>query len=132
MTTMSERISYIDKIRKHIPVELYRELRTRIESASEDKYKKIKESKLKNIYVTVILSLFLGIFGADRFYAGDIRLGIGKLVLGVIGYLFGGFGTIGFALQLLSYVWWIEDIFFSYRLSRKRNAERIYAILNEN
>ena len=129
---MSERISYIDKIRKQIPVELYRELRTRIESASEDKYKKIKELKLKNTYVTVILSLFLGIFGADRFYAGDIRLGIGKLVLGVVGYLFGGFGTIGFALQLLSYVWWIEDIFFSYRLSRKRNAERIYAILNEN
>lgn len=129
---MSERISYIDKIRKQIPVELYRELRTRIESASEDKYKKIKELKLKNIYVTVILSLFLGIFGVDRFYAGDIRLGIGKLVLGVVGYLFGGFGTIGFALQLLSYVWWIEDIFFSYRLSRKRNSEKIYGILNEN
>ncbi len=129
---MSERISYIDKIRKQIPVELYRELRTRIESASEDKYKKIKELKLKSIYVTVILSLFLGIFGVDRFYAGDIRLGIGKLVLGVVGYLFGGFGTIGFALQLLSYVWWIEDIFFSYRLSRKRNSEKIYGILNEN
>ena len=129
---MSERISYIDKIRRQIPVELYRELRTRIESASEDKYKKIKELKLKNIYVTVILSLFLGIFGVDRFYAGDKRLGIGKLVLGVIGYLFGGFGTIGFALQLLSYVWWIEDIFFSYRLSRKRNSEKIYGILNEN
>ena len=129
---MSERISYIDKIRKQIPVELYRELRTRIESASEDKYKKIEDLKLKNIYVTVILSLFLGIFGVDRFYAGDIRLGIGKLVLGVVGYLFGGFGTIGFALQLLSYVWWIEDIFFSYRLSRKRNSEKIYGILNEN
>lgn len=129
---MSERISYIDKIRKQIPVELYRELRTKIESASEDKYKKIKELKLKNTYVTVILSLFLGIFGVDRFYAGDIKLGIGKLAMGLVGYIFGGFGTVGFTVQLLSYVWWIEDIFFSYRLSRKRNSEKIYGILNEN
>ena len=129
---MSERISYIDKIRKQIPVELYRELRTKIESASEDKYKRIKELKLKSTYVTVILSLFLGIFGVDRFYAGDIKLGIGKLVMGLVGYIFGGFGTVGFTVQLLSYVWWIEDIFFSYRLSRKRNSEKIYGILNEN
>ena len=129
---MSERISYIDKIRKQIPIELYRELRTKIESTSEDKYKRIKELKLKNTYVTVILSLFLGIFGVDRFYAGDIKLGIGKLVMGFVGYIFGGFGTVGFTVQLLSYVWWIEDIFFSYRLSRKRNSEKIYGILNEN
>ena len=129
---MNNNSDYIGKIRKHIPKEAYRELCIKLDDASEEKRNKVKELKLKSIYVTLFLSLFLGIFGADRFYAGDIRLGIGKLALGVVGYLFGGFGTIGFAIQLLSYVWWIEDIFFSYRLSRKRNAERIYAILNEN
>ena len=129
---MNNNSDYIGKIRKHIPKEAYRELCIKLDDASEEKCNKVKELKLKSIYVTLLLSLFLGIFGADRFYAGDIRLGIGKLALGVVGYLFGGFGTIGFAIQLLSYVWWIEDIFFSYRLSRKRNAERIYAILNEN
>lgn len=129
---MNNNSDYIGKIRKHIPKEAYRELCIKLDDASEEKCNKVKELKLKSIYVTLILSLLLGIFGVDRFYAGDIRLGIGKLALGVVGYLFGGFGTIGFAIQLLSYVWWIEDIFFSYRLSRKRNAERIYAILNEN
>lgn len=129
---MNNNSDYIGKIRKHIPKEAYRELCIKLDDASEEKRNKVKELKLKSIYVTLLLSLLLGIFGADRFYAGDIRLGIGKLALGVVGYLFGGFGTIGFAIQLLSYVWWIEDIFFSYRLSRKRNAERIYAILNEN
>lgn len=129
---MNNNSDYIVKIRKHIPKEAYRELCIKLDDASEEKRNKVKELKLKSIYVTLILSLFLGIFGVDRFYAGDIRLGIGKLALGVVGYLFGGFGTIGFAIQLLSYVWWIEDIFFSYRLSRKRNAERIYSILNEN
>ena len=129
---MNNNSDYICKIRKHIPKEAYRELCIKLDDASEEKRNKVKELKLKSIYVTLLLSLLLGIFGVDRFYAGDIRLGIGKLALGVVGYLFGGFGTIGFAIQLLSYVWWIEDIFFSYRLSRKRNAERIYAILNEN
>jgi len=129
---MSERISYVDKIRKQIPVELYRELRTRIEGTSEGKYERISKLKLKSIRVTVILSVFLGMFGVDRFYAGDVKLGVGKLIMGLVGYIFGGFGTVGFAVQLLSYVWWIEDIFFSYRLSRKRNSEKIYAILNEN
>ena len=129
---MNNNSDYIGKVRKHIPKEAYRELCIKLDDASEEKRNKVKELKLKSIYVTLFLSLLLGIFGVDRFYAGDIRLGIGKLVLGVVGYLFGGFGTIGFAIQLLSYVWWIEDIFFSYRLSRKRNAERIYAILNEN
>lgn len=129
---MNNNSDYIGKIRKHIPKEAYRELCIKLDDASEEKRNKVKELKLKSIYVTLILSLFLGIFGVDRFYAGDIKLGIGKLALGVVGYLFGGFGTIGFAIQLLSYVWWIEDIFFSYRLSRKRNAERIYAILNES
>ena len=80
----------------------------------------------------MILSIFLGLFGADRFYAGDIKLGVGKLAMGLVGYIFGGFGTLGFAIQLLSYVWWIEDIFFSYRLSRKRNSEKIYGILSES
>ena len=122
---------YIDKIRKQLPKEAYRELRIKLENTSEEKVNKIKELKLKSIYATVFLSLFLGIFGVDRFYAGDIKLGIGKLVMGLVGYIFGGFGTIGFAIRLLSYVWWIEDIFFSYRLSRKRNSEKIYAILNE-
>ena len=128
---MSERGSYINKIRKHLPKEAYRDLRIKSENISEEKVNKIKELKLKSIYATVFLSLFLGLFGADRFYAGDIKLGVGKLAMGLVGYIFGGFGTIGFAIRLLSYVWWIEDIFFSYRLSRKRNSEKIYGILNE-
>ena len=129
---MSERISYIDKIRKQLPKEAYRELRIKLENTSEEKVNKIKELKIKSTCITLILSIFLGLFGADRFYAGDIKLGVGKLAMGLVGYIFGGFGTLGFAIQLLSYVWWIEDIFFSYRLSRKRNSEKIYGILSES
>ena len=130
--TSEVRQKYIEKIRKHLPKETYRDISLKLESAREEAIIRVQKTKLKNTYITLILSIFFGIFGVDRLYVGDIKLGIGKMALGIVGYIFGGFGTVGFAISLLSYVWWIEDIFFSYRLGRRKNAERLYGILNNN
>ena len=46
----------------------------------------------KVAYITMILSWLLGYFGADRFYRGEVGLGVVKLIT------LGGFG-----------VWWIID-----------------------
>lgn len=51
---------------------------------------KVKKSWL----VTLLLSIFLGSFGADRFYLGHIGLGIAKLLL--------SWATFG--------IWWLIDV----------------------
>lgn len=49
--------------------------------------------ELKSWKVAFLLSLFLGFFGADRFYIGRTRSAIVKL------FILGGYG-----------VWWISDV----------------------
>lgn len=48
----------------------------------------------KNRTLALILSIFLGEIGVDRFYVGDIGKGFGKL------FTLGGFG-----------LWWLIDLF---------------------
>lgn len=67
--------------------------------------------------VALLLSFFLGVFGIDRFYVGDIGLGIAKLVVTVI--------TFG----MLGWVWWFVDLFLIMKTAREKNYEHAMTIL---
>ncbi|MCX2716898.1 TM2 domain-containing protein [Helicobacter sp. MIT 21-1697] len=56
-------------------------LQERLEKLPEEKLSSLSLIQLKNPVVGLVLGLFLGILGADRFYKGDIVLGIVKLLL---------------------------------------------------
>lgn len=56
--------------------------------------------------VAIILSIFLGVLGVDRFYIGDTGIGVGKLLT------FGG-----------CYIWWLIDIFLIIDATKQRNFE---------
>ncbi len=62
----------------------------------------------KNPTVSLILSLILGYLGVDRFYIGDIGLGVGKLLTG------GGCG-----------IWSIVDWFLIMEATRCKNYEML-------
>ena len=67
---------------------------------------------LKKASTTQILSVLLGSLGVDRFYLGDIALGILKYIT------LGGFG-----------IWWLADIISAQKRCRNVNCKKIMMLI---
>lgn len=70
------------------------------------------EVKLKDPTLALLLSFFFGTFAVDRFYIGNIGLGILKLII------IGGFG-----------IWTIVDWFIIMKSTRKQNFMKLTRFL---
>ncbi|MDE5782986.1 MAG: TM2 domain-containing protein [Prevotella sp.] len=79
-------------------------------------------SNLKDPTTALILSVVVGTLGIDRFYIGDIGMGVGKLLVGII------VGTI--SCGTLFWVWWLIDIFLISNATRKKNSEALLQSLS--
>jgi len=66
----------------------------------------IRMAQFKDPMTSLILSILVGSLGVDRFYLGDIGLGVGKLI------------TCGGA-----YIWWLIDIFLIQDVTKRKNFE---------
>ena len=88
------------------------ELRDRLELADERQTPLLMAYPYKSPVLALVLSIFVGEFGVDRFYTGDTLLGVLKLITG------GGCG-----------VWWFIDLFLIMGAARRRNYERIQPLL---
>lgn len=80
-----------------------------LNEVSDLKVESLMLLNLKNPVLTLILSLFLGGFSVDRFYLGNIGLGIAKLLLGPF--------TMG--------IWYIVDWFLTYKKAKEINFNKI-------
>lgn len=86
-----------------IPAGSIPSVRTRLENTdiSESEILAL-QSQMKDPLLSILLSIFIGSLGIDRFYIGDVGLGIGKLLTA------GGCG-----------IWWLIDIFLITELEPK-------------
>jgi TM2 domain-containing membrane protein YozV len=60
----------------------------------------------------LIISIFFGMVGVDRFALGDIGLGVGKLLT------CGGI-----------YIWWIVDFFYIMDATKEKNMQKLNTVL---
>ena len=84
-------------------------LRSQLSNADDSAFSRVAMVQTYNPLLTLILSMVFGFIGVDRFYLGDIGLGICKLLFGWL--------TFG--------IWPLLDVLFSYKKAKKKNLARI-------
>lgn len=128
MTELSAKRAF-KKYEKQIPkVDGVENFKRRLAEAPESAYEKVLNAKIKNIWVTIVLSIFLGMFGVDRFYSKDLEMGIAKAtgtVVALIVFLISS--TVGLVALGGVALWCIVDIFLAYKETKRYN----YDVLNE-
>lgn len=99
---------------KYFGEENIENIKNLLDNIDEYKLDKILLMSFKDPFTSLYISLISGFFAIDRFYIGDIILGIFKLMT------FGGFS-----------IWYIIDLFFIMKRTRKLNSEKIYNFIDE-
>ena len=88
------------------------QIRERLLALDESKWVLIQSVPLKDPQTSLIISIFVGAYGIDRFYIGDTGLGVGKLLT------CGGLG-----------IWAIIDWFQIQGATRQKNFEKLQQFL---
>ncbi|MBY5035205.1 TM2 domain-containing protein [Streptococcus gallolyticus] len=101
-----------------------------LEQLDEESFKALLMTEIKNPMIALLLSIFLGEFGVDRFYAGPKEMGIAKLALLVISFIT-LFILIGFVLIIGVYVWKVVDWFLIMGATRQANFERLMFTIHQ-
>lgn len=74
----------------------------------------------KSMAVAYLLWWFLGMFGAHRFYLGQIGSAVAMLIITLVSFLL-TFIFIGFIGLLAVGIWWIIDAFLVYQIVNQHN-----------
>jgi TM2 domain-containing membrane protein YozV len=87
-------------------------IREKLLSISDGKWSIIQITSFKNPQTALVLSIIFGFYGIDRFYIGNIGLGVLKL------FTCGGLG-----------IWTIVDWFIIQKATRQKNYSKIITML---
>ena len=122
----------VKKVAKHFeksfPMEGYENFKRTLALVPDGYYDNIMATPMKKTPVTVILAIFLGMFGVDRFYIGDKKMGIIKLLVSVVvavGCIFIPNPTIVAVLEVALDIFLIVDIFLSYKEGKRNNYDAV-------
>lgn len=97
---------------KYFPAHQIPALRDMLADADESRWNMIQTLQFKDPTICLVISLLGGNLGIDRFFIGDMGLGVGKLLT------CGGMG-----------VWSIIDWFLIMDAAREKNMQKVQAVL---
>lgn len=104
--------SFILAHREYFPSNALMLVQEKLQTLPESQQASVQAISFKNPIVVLILSIFFGAFGVDRFYLGDVLLGVLKLIT------LGGFG-----------VWALVDIYFCFVKSKQINLDKLQSVI---
>ena len=93
-------------------------LRQHMAAAPKEAQYPVMTAAYKEPVLAFVLSFFLGTIGIDRFYVGDIGLGVGKLCATI------------FTFGIVGGVWWFVDLFLIMKAAKRKNFESAMRILS--
>lgn len=96
----------------------------KLDNIDEKKFNNLSLIPFKNPLIAVFLGIVFGIFGVDRFYQGNIKLGVLKLVIWLVGMLT-IFLFIGIFILWALYIYVLVDLFFVYKAVQNNNYQKI-------
>lgn len=174
---MSAANFFLMDIKDKIPSKALLPLQQSLKQVDERVVQKLYFISFKSPMIAIILSLFVGVLGVDRFYKGDIKLGLAKIALFLISCIilittiitaanelkehllslpmanpfyqkllleaqsyeqlpefiisnaYLNSFIIGFLGVLISYIWWIVDIFLVFFGVKKDNLNKIFQLI---
>ena len=117
--------SFLSANTANFPSEQLPSLRQRLSQLDDSQANQvIAAANIKNPTTALILSIFLGSFGVDRFYIGNTGLGIGKLLATLLLPII----TFGFSL-FFTWIWIVVDWFLIMNATKAANFEAINTAL---
>lgn len=87
-------------------------IREKLLSLEEDQWNRLQFTQYKDPTTALLISIFAGAYGIDRFYIGDTGMGVGKLLT------CGGLG-----------IWAIVDWFLIQGATKEKNVEKFFNAL---
>lgn len=131
-----EKVSVLyNKFEKQVPAEDRDNLLASLRCADDSLFGELSAIKLKSNAGAILLAIFLGSFGADRFYVRSIGAGVVKLIMALGSSVLSTVarmlvlpsfvGLIASAISFAAGLWCFIDIFITYRIGRRLNSSRI-------
>ena len=125
----------IEKFGKKIPTDSVSSFKRHLMDADDSCMDEFMFLTIKSPLTALLLSIFLGAFGVDRFYIGDKGIGFAKIFLPLGCSLLSFIPFIGWLLSLVGslaiMIWRFADIFLVYRDTKRYNYERLTGYLHQ-